>query len=58
LAADGLTIEELAERSHLPPEAIAEALHLAALTLQQHYSRSSILGARTARTSLPAGTSR
>jgi uncharacterized protein (DUF433 family) len=40
-AATGLTIDELAERSNLPREAIAEALQLAAVTLQQHYALSS-----------------
>ncbi len=38
LAASGLTIDELAERSNLPREAIVEALRLAALTLKRHYS--------------------
>jgi uncharacterized protein (DUF433 family) len=42
LAATGLTIDELAERSNLPREAIAEALQLAAVTLQRHYTTPSL----------------
>jgi uncharacterized protein (DUF433 family) len=34
MAADGLTMAELASRSGLPREAIAEALHLAAAVLR------------------------
>jgi uncharacterized protein (DUF433 family) len=36
MAADGLTIDELASRTSLPREAIIEALHLAAEVLQRH----------------------
>jgi uncharacterized protein (DUF433 family) len=52
LAANGLTIDELAKRSKLPREAIAEALQLAAVTLQQHYSQSSVSAATGARSYL------
>ena len=38
MAANGLTIDELATRAGLPREAIVEALHLAAEVLQQHYA--------------------
>jgi uncharacterized protein (DUF433 family) len=38
MAANGLTIDELASRANLPREAIVEALHFAAEVLQRHYT--------------------
>jgi uncharacterized protein (DUF433 family) len=38
MAAEGLTIDELASRAGLPREAIIEALHLAAEVLQRYYT--------------------
>jgi len=38
MAANGLTIDELASRAKLPREAISEALHFAAEVLQRHYT--------------------
>jgi len=49
LAACGLTIDELAERSNLPREAIIEALQLAAVTLRRHYSRTATAASAGAR---------
>ena len=46
MAANGLTIDELAHRAHLPREAIVEALHFAAEVLQRHYTPRSIITPR------------
>jgi uncharacterized protein (DUF433 family) len=47
MAANGLTIDELASRANLPCEAIVEALHFAADVLQRHYTDRSIASSRT-----------
>jgi uncharacterized protein (DUF433 family) len=46
MAANGLTIDELAHRANLPREAIIEALHFAAEVLQRHYTPRSIVASR------------
>ena len=46
MAANGLTIDELADRANLPREAICEALHFAAEVLQRHYTDRSVVSSR------------
>ena len=46
MAANGLTIDELASRANLPCEAIVEALHFAADVLRRHYTDRSTVAAR------------
>lgn len=46
MAANGLTIDELASRANLPREAIVEALHFAADVLQRHYTDRSVTPSR------------
>ena len=46
MAANGLTIDELASRANLPREAIMEALHFAADVLQRHYTDRAAVAAR------------
>src|SRR5690349_13937694 len=47
MAANGLTIDDLASRANLPREAIIEALHFAAAVLQSHYTHRSTASSRT-----------
>ena len=46
MAANGLTIDELASRANLPREAISEALHFAAEVLQRHYTARAVVASR------------
>lgn len=46
MAANGLTVDELASRANLPREAIVEALHFAADTLQRYYTERSSVASR------------
>ena len=46
MAAQGLTLDELASRAGLPREAIVEALHLAAEVLQRHYTGRPVAASR------------